>query len=305
MKIVKKSFKMLMESTIEGIIIFDDHGMCLKCNKVAANMFGYQVKEMAGIHASKLICEESVYLVKEKMKIYNQTPYEAKVRRKDGSCFSGLLRGRNIFYNGRKIRVSTVIDISEIKQLQYDLEALNYNLEEKVAQQVEDIRQKDQMLLHQSKLASMGEMIGAIAHQWRQPLNALNINIQNLDDDFDDGLIDKAFIDDFIHHNSQIIQFMSKTIDDFRNFYRIDKVKECFSVKEAVKVTTSMQSAKLKHYSITLNITGKDNESNKFNHHLLETPGFKNTLLLPLIRRRSFNSFPLYFSINCGNSPFL
>lgn len=85
-----------------------------------------------------------------------------------------------------------------------------------------------QFLIQKSKLSSMGEMMGAIAHQWRQPLNALSINIQNLDDDFDEGLVDKLFIDDFITRNQQTIRFMSKTIDDFRNFFKIDKEKKSF-----------------------------------------------------------------------------
>ncbi len=62
----------------------------------------------------------------------------------------------------------------------------------------------------------MGEMVGAIAHQWRQPLNALNINMQNLDDDYAEGLIDEAFINDYIQKQSKTIEFMSHTIDDFR-----------------------------------------------------------------------------------------
>jgi PAS domain S-box-containing protein len=253
-----KELSTMMESMIEGILIFDKDGICLRTNKVASRLFGYAHGEMIGKHASEFISPYSKELVREKMKIDDQAPYEGKVLRKDGSEFDGLLRGKNILWKGEQIRVSTVIDISEMKQLQYDLEMLNSNLEEKVRQQVEDMRQKDRIMLQQSKLASMGEMIGAIAHQWRQPLNILNINIQNLDDDFEDGLIDRKFVDEFIEENSKIIQFMSKTIDDFRNFYRIDKVKECFYVKEAIEMTTSIHKAQLQHHKINFSISGED-----------------------------------------------
>jgi signal transduction histidine kinase len=73
-------------------------------------------------------------------------------------------------------------------------------------------------------------MIGAIAHQWRQPLNAVALEIQNLDDDYDEGLINEEFLSEFIDRNMKAIHFMSKTIDDFRNFFRTDKDKHLFSI---------------------------------------------------------------------------
>lgn len=142
-------------------------------------------------------------------------------------------------------------DITQQKEYENNLKAL-------VDFQVSQLRQKDEMLQEQIKLASMGEMIGAIAHQWRQPLNALYINIYMLEDDFEDGLIDKDFIEEFIQKNRDIIMFMSRTIDDFRNFYRIDKVKSEFSILEAVNTTISLQSAQLKSHNIELNIIGDD-----------------------------------------------
>jgi len=145
-----------------------------------------------------------------------------------------------------------------------DLKELNDQLEKKVASGVSELRQRDELLAEQSKLASMGEMIGAIAHQWRQPLNELSINIQNLDDDYEDGLIDEEFISRFIQDNNKVIAFMSNTIDDFRNFFRVDKTKELFSVREAIDQTLSIQGAQLKSHNIELNVTGDDFNVNGF-----------------------------------------
>ena len=118
---------------------------------------------------------------------------------------------------------------------------------------------EQEILLHQqSKLAAMGEMIGAIAHQWRQPLNALNMNIQNLEDDFEDGLIDEPFIQAFIEKNRKTIVFMSKTIDDFRNFFRTDKEKQSFSLLNAVHETIALQEAQFKNHAIDVEIEGED-----------------------------------------------
>jgi CheY-like chemotaxis protein len=138
------------------------------------------------------------------------------------------------------------------------VKTMNTILEQKVQEQVQQMRKKDEMIFHQSKLASMGEMIGAIAHQWRQPLNALNINIQNLEEDFDEGLVDKEFIEEFMIKNREIIEFMSKTIDDFRNFFRVDKQKANFSVLSVVNDVLAIESAQLKDKDIQVEILGDD-----------------------------------------------
>ena len=116
---------------------------------------------------------------------------------------------------------------------------------------------KDKILQEQAKLAAMGEMIGSIAHQWRQPLNALSLNIQSLDDDYEDGLVDEKFINNFITTNKNTINFMSNTIDDFRNFFRIDKEKKLFNVKESINSVLNIQQSQFKDYKISLNIQGE------------------------------------------------
>ncbi len=128
---------------------------------------------------------------------------------------------------------------------------------ENLKQERENLKQRD-MLQQQSKMAMMGEMIGSIAHQWRQPLNELSINIQTLEYDYDDNLVDREFIEKFIDKNQKTINFMSKTIDDFRNFFKIDKEKREFNVKESIEETISLLGAQLKNSDINVKIEGKD-----------------------------------------------
>jgi signal transduction histidine kinase len=149
-------------------------------------------------------------------------------------------------------------DVTLLKKKSEELDMINDNLKKIVKDQINELRHKDSLLQQQSKMALMGEMIGAIAHQWRQPLNALNINIQNLDDDFEDGLIDQNFIEDFIQRNHDTIAFMSDTIDDFRNFFRLDKTKENFSVMDSINTTHRILANQLSHHHIDLNISGLD-----------------------------------------------
>ncbi|GAB6044842.1 hypothetical protein JCM11957_04400 [Caminibacter profundus] len=138
----------------------------------------------------------------------------------------------------------------EVETKTKELQEINKNLQKIVEEKLKELRKKDKALVQQSKLAAMGEMIGAIAHQWRQPLNALAINIQLLEDLQEEGKLDKKTLKEFIEKNMQTIQFMSNTIDDFRSFFRKDKEKVEFDIKEAIEKTLNLQKAQLKNYNI-------------------------------------------------------
>ncbi len=115
-------------------------------------------------------------------------------------------------------------------------------------------QQSERILVHQSRLAAMGEMIGAIAHQWRQPLNAVNAVIQDLKDAYEYGALDRNYLDRSVKNAMQQIQFMSKTIDDFRNFFRPDKMKTPFDVKQAAGEVLTLVSSQLAGKDISYRI---------------------------------------------------
>ncbi len=138
------------------------------------------------------------------------------------------------------------------------LKKSNKDLEKKVKEKMEENLIQHQLIQEQAKLAAMGEMIGAIAHQWRQPLNALGLSIQNLEYDYHGGQIDEVFIKNYVRKNKITIKFMSQTIDDFRSFFKVDKVKETFSIKEAIDSTLSMQSVYLEKDNISYTLEGDD-----------------------------------------------
>jgi PAS domain S-box-containing protein len=104
----------------------------------------------------------------------------------------------------------------------------------------EELREKEQLLLQQSRLAAMGEMIGNIAHQWRQPLNTLGLIIQELPMNYELGAFTKEHLDASVSRAKQVIYHMSQTIDDFRNFFRPDKEKIPFKINDAVARTISL-----------------------------------------------------------------
>ena len=157
-------------------------------------------------------------------------------------------------------RTQEVLMQQKLEEATQKLQELNQNLELEVQKQFQELLDKDKMLQQQAKLAAMGEMISAIAHQWRQPLNALSINIQNLDDDYADGLVNEEFIDQFITKQQQTIFFMSKTIDDFRSFFQTDKEKSFFSMRNIIQSVLELLNAQLKNNNISVKIEGEDFE---------------------------------------------
>ncbi len=145
-------------------------------------------------------------------------------------------------------------EVAEREASQDELERLNRFLEERVDKAVSDLRRKDQMLIQQSRLAAMGEMINNIAHQWRQPLNNIGLIIQNLQISFDSGTISREEMESEIGKAMSVIMHMSRTIDDFRNFFREDKEKQSFYVNRAVNRALEFVSAALWNRGIQVEI---------------------------------------------------
>ena len=121
-------------------------------------------------------------------------------------------------------------------------------------------KEVEAQLTQSSKLASMGEMLSSIAHQWRQPLNTLNLNIEMLEEYYESEQIDEAFIENFISKNSATIQFLSQTISHFSNFFRIDKEKEYFSIKYAILSIMGIIGVQLSNHNIQYSVSGEDYE---------------------------------------------
>ncbi|MBF0336764.1 MAG: PocR ligand-binding domain-containing protein [Nitrospirae bacterium] len=142
----------------------------------------------------------------------------------------------------------------ERKRLEDELKTLNVNLASLVREETAKRQMQEQMLIQQSKMASMGEMIGLIAHQWKQPLSAIAIIVQDLRDAYGFGELDKNYIDSTIESTMGQVTFMGKTIDDFRNFFKPSKQKVAFDVKNAIDELISMFSPIFTRNNIKVNI---------------------------------------------------
>jgi PAS domain S-box-containing protein len=131
-----------------------------------------------------------------------------------------------IEYNAQPAVLGSLLDITDkqeaaqtLENKAQELEALNRDLEKKIEIELQHRLKSEQLLLHQSRLAAMGEMIEAIAHQWRQPLTTLSIMIQNLENAFTFNRFDEKQINRFIDESHLHIRRMTENIDQFGRFF--------------------------------------------------------------------------------------
>lgn len=140
----------------------------------------------------------------------------------------------------------------KIEKLISQEKKLNTELEEKVIVETSKQKEQEQLLIQQTRLAAMGEMIGNIAHQWRQPLNALGLILQNLKFSYEIGELDEKMIDKSVKKATMLTENMSKTIDDFRNFFRPNKAKENFKINEGITKAVELIESTFEHNNIKL-----------------------------------------------------
>lgn len=115
------------------------------------------------------------------------------------------------------------------------------------------------LMMNQNRLASMGEMIGNISHQWRQPLAQVSSILINLELHSEKDKLTKEKLAQKIKEANEQLAFMSHTIDDFKNFFLPTKTKKEFSAQEVISQAKRLLSASLEKYAIDVQIDIKDN----------------------------------------------
>ena len=136
--------------------------------------------------------------------------------------------------------------------------SIMYFLFKKSIKNTEIIKSQESMLIQQSRQAAMGEMIGNIAHQWRQPLNALGLTVQKIKMYHDEDILTSQNLNKSVDKSIILINKMSTTIDDFRNFFKINKIKEDFYIKDAVDEVINLIDTSLKSNNIQIDTSNID-----------------------------------------------
>lgn len=153
-------------------------------------------------------------------------------------------------------KIDTVLKDYQQKVSSYAkrLEDMNHSLEEKVKKEIEKNREKEQLLVQKSKFIALGEMISNIAHQWRQPLSELSSILMYIKFKYSINALDSKIMEQKTQEADKVLDYMSQTIDDFRNFFMPKKEKEEFALYRVVDTVVSIISSTLKNYNINLQI---------------------------------------------------
>lgn len=264
----KKTLKLLVEIALDAVVMIDSKGIITGWNGQAQNIFGWSQEEAIGAqltdtiippaHQAAHVAGLTRFLTTGEEVILNRR-VEITALRRDGREIPIELAIVPLKTGGGYLFSAFIRDISEskaaeaeLKLKQGQLEKLNKELNQLVKEEVAKSREKDQLMLRQGRFAAMGEMIGNIAHQWRQPLNSVAIIIQDLRDIHAGGGLTTAYLEKKTQKSMEIVQHMSKTIDDFKNFFRTEKEKQRFNLKPVIEKALSITALHIKSSSIEI-----------------------------------------------------
>ncbi|MBK5241339.1 ATP-binding protein [Clostridium sp.] len=153
----------------------------------------------------------------------------------------------------------TDIEENDNQKMIIKLEKINMKLEKMFKKEMDENKRKEALMIYQSKFVAMGEMIGNIAHQWRQPLSILALIITNIEDMHKYNDLDEETLESLIGKSRNLIDKMSQTIDDFRYFFKPTMDKESFSLYDSIFTTIELIEENFKFHKIQCNIKNIDN----------------------------------------------
>jgi PAS domain S-box-containing protein len=231
----------VFKNTHDGIMITNNKNEIINVNDAFINCTGYQLKEVLNKNPNILRSEKNAENFYENMWIElsknNYWDGEITNKRKDGTDYVEKLTISAVYNKKNKLTnyIGVFSDISKQKQ------------------QEEIIKEKERMLFQQSKMASMGEMLGNIAHQWRQPLSVISIaaGAIKLGHEYEGTYGEKEIID-FIDSITNSTQYLSETIDDFRNFFTQDIKDQNFDCLDTINMTLKLLSSNFKYKEIDI-----------------------------------------------------
>lgn len=253
----QKSYFNLYNMAPVGYCTISKEGLILNANLTALTLLGETRDKLIHKPVSNFILKEDqdiYYLCRKKLhEINHESTCELRMKHTNGTYIWAHLSVALTKSNETPYFMLVISDITENKKAQEEIVKLNANLKNEVAMQLKELRKKDTLLMQQSTMAQLGEMINMIAHQWRQPLNAISgasvqLSLLNMM-----GNLTKEVIDKNTKFTQDVVQRMSQIIDDFMNFSRkIDDT--AFSLIDAVNKTYEIIEAQFQDRGIEVKI---------------------------------------------------
>ncbi len=154
-----------------------------------------------------------------------------------------IFRQYNLKKSNRNLQIAVANKTKALKEL-------NESLEQRIKEEVEKNNTIQEKLFKSEKMASMGEMIGNIAHQWRQPLSIISTASTGIIMEKEYGVLNETKLIETCNTINNNAQYLSKTIDDFKNFIKGDRVKNIFNLSDDIDSFLNLVEGSIKNHSI-------------------------------------------------------
>ncbi len=274
----------IINNTFDAMFVINKLGIIQQVNLAAQTLFKYQESELVGKNINMLIPEPHHSLHNGYLRDY-----------KDDGKSIVLGYDRELFAID-KFEDKIIISLSVTKIVQnneiYFIGSIRDLSELKKAQDQQ--REQEMYLLQQSKLAALGEMLTAIAHQWRQPLNAIGLITQDLLSANKYNELNDDYLEKSSTSIMEQLKLLSDTIDEFRNFFSNNNEAQYFNVRESIEQIRTFYWAQFKSSAVHLCVTcknakgiqlfcSKENEENKKLFDIYSLPSELKQVLLNLI----------------------
>jgi PAS domain S-box-containing protein len=244
-----------------GIYQSDENGTIFSVNAHGCNSLGYSKDELCSLTIFDIdpeINPERMLALKEILDEAGSATHYSTQRRKDGSTFPVEITANTIDFRGKRYGISFVKDITERKRMeeelilqQMQLRKLNSTLEERVQAEVKKNREKDVMLIQQNRQAALGEILDHIAHQWKHPLATISLTAYLLKTD---NALNRDTVEETTGGIINQVNHLTQMLNDYRDFYRPDKEKSVFLIREGIDKALSFITPVLSNESIEVKV---------------------------------------------------
>ena len=271
----RETLKKVLDSSLDGVMYFkarrnqagtiEDFEYSF-ANRVACDVIGKEESEIVGKGLLEVMPGHRDIVPEYGRSLFELYKEVVETGHSKSLLFHFEADGITDWFSNKSVKlgdgfVVTFSVVTELVQKSEKLEVLNSALQEEVRKEIQKSRQKDHALIQQSKLAAMGDMLAAIAHQWRQPLHAILLGTE-LSREIVEENLDRLPADDVKELKeiypviSDRIKFLSETIEDFREFYGPSAKIEEFRVLDSIESAVRFFEGQLRSRGITCRVEG-------------------------------------------------
>ncbi|GAU78256.1 ATP-binding protein [Fusibacter sp. 3D3] len=242
----KNKFENIFEAGSDCIFVIDvgQNAQIKEVNLKVTQSLGYSKEQLLQMNYQDI----STFITPEKL---NEIKSDLLLHQ--SYLFEDILKGNQ----GKSIPVEINIKpmVSESTN-QMVMISRDITMKKRFEEEMMENKRKEALMIYQSRLAAMGEMIGSIAHQWRQPLSGISMIFNNIEDAYTFEELDAPFLKNQGHRLQELIKYMSQTIDDFRFFFNPKNDKENFLMSKILDQTLDFlrESIRLNNIDVSMSL---------------------------------------------------